>query len=126
MIIKPRQHNMAALHQPKPRRLIAAHDQPLHGTHPGAGGIDQGAGVTFGCPISTLSGDVPQRAIAPRARHRHARMDGGTTFRRILGVQQHQARILHPAIGIFKADGMPGAERRAERRACQVNPLRCR
>ena len=73
-----------------------------------------------------FGGNVPQRAFAPRRSHRHARVNGRTAFRRILGVQQHQARILYPTIGIFKTDPMPGAERRAERRIRQVNPPGCR
>ena len=123
VIIKPWQHDVATLDQPEARRLVAAHHRMLHRANPGAGGIDQGAGVKFGRPITTFTGDTPQCAIPPRGTYRHARVNGGTAFRRILGVQQHQARILYPAIGIFKADAMPGAERRAEWGACQINAL---
>ena len=125
MVIKARQHDMAALDQPEARRLVAAHHRMLHRANPRAGGVDQGVGVKFGRSITTFTGDMPERAFAPRCTYRHAWVNGRTAFRRILGVQQHQARILYPAIGIFKADAMPGAERRAERRTCQVNPPGC-
>ena len=123
VIIKAGQHDMATLHQPEPCRLIAANHPILHLAHKGPGGINQGAGEEgSGLAMWRFRRDVPKRAFAPRAGDSHAGQNAGPAFRRILRIQQHKARIFHPAIGIFKADGTPGAEWRTQRRACQVNP----
>ena len=123
MVEQALDHDMAALDQPHPFPRVGA--QHLAGDlgHPRPGGIHQCAGADLP-PV--LQRYLPQPVYPAGGQAGGA----GQNFRAKIGgragVEHHQARILHPAIRIFKRGGEIGPQRRAGRVRRQAQHLRRR
>jgi len=119
VIEQPLHHDVAAAHQPHGLGRLFP-DQPFDIEHRGAGGIDQRGGAEGACG----SLDPPAVPLAPRGGDGGAGQHRGAVFRRVAGVEDHQPRIVHPAVRIFKAGAETGGERRACRVAAEVHRAR--
>lgn len=103
LVMQARHHDMAALDQADAigRLLLEVVLQELR--DPGSGGIDQGAGAGGEqAAVGAFQVQVPQTLAAPCADAAGAGVDVRVTFARGHGVEQYQAGIVHPAVGVFE------------------------
>jgi len=123
MCIEPRQHDVAALHQPDSPRRRLAHHVVQNAGHGRPGGIHQDAR----CFLSaTFQREMPHAGHMPGAKASRARADVRSTRGGVARVQHHQTRVIHPTIGILEAARELRAQRRASRIRTQIQRARAR
>jgi hypothetical protein len=101
--VEARHHDMASPDEAHARRRVPAGDLREDPCDPGARRIDESARpcVPHGAVIRA-GVEMPEVADPSRRGHAGPGPDVGATLGRVLRVQDHQAGILDPAIGIFE------------------------
>ena len=78
-------------------------------------GIDERprAQLLGGAGAAILDGQAPGAGVANRRDAARARADLGAAHGRGQGIEHDQARVLHPAVGVFESQRVTGFQRRA-------------
>jgi hypothetical protein len=123
-----RHHDVRALHQAQ--RLGAVQAGALFDElgGPGPGGIHQGAGqdLALRTVMAVAQYHAPMLALAARRDALDPGQHLGAALTRVHRVQDHQARVLHPAVGIDEGPAQVGLERGARGMSAQIDGLRGR
>ena len=125
MIIELVDDKVTALHHADFVRIVAAHHGAEYLAHPGAGGIDERPGAhCFHAAIFRLDGHLPMVADAARRGAFGAGTDDRAPFLCPARVEDHEAGILHPAVGILVAADILLLQRLARYVGAQVHAAR--
>ncbi len=115
---------MAALDQSQAAAGLGLRHRLRKARGPGTGSVDDGAGTHFfllhAAGVLVFQHRMPGIAFAAGADALGAGEDAGTAFLGIHGVQDHQARIVDPAVGIDEALAIVALQRLPARMAGKV------
>ncbi|MNE44950.1 hypothetical protein D3C80_1392140 [compost metagenome] len=113
-VVQARHDDVAALDQANAVGRLLLEVMLDEACHPGASGVDQGAGADRQqAAVGALQVDVPEPLATPGADATGARMHMGTALPRGHGVEHHQPGVVHPAVGVFETAGDLGLQRAA-------------
>jgi len=124
MVEQLRHDDMRPAHQPHPV-IGRGRGAVQHVEHRRPGSVDQTApGEAIGAPAFTRRLDHPQAVLDAHQVGVHPRADPRPPVGRVARVEQHQPRIVDPAVRIFEAMHILRLERRARRVPPQVDRAR--
>ena len=118
-------HDVTAFDQADMMRLVLPKALAQHGIDPRAGSVDQDAGFHSAAQLAVevLQLDGPQTIFAGGRDHLGAGLDHRALVGGVAGGERHEARIVHPAVGIFEGAGVAALQRPADRIAAEVERL---
>ena len=128
VVEQPAHDDVAALHEPHARGGVRRDAARHHGGHERTAGIDEGARLC-GLPAARdRVAQLDQPSVADPARRgdlgTHA--DIGPARGGVHGVEHHEARVVHPAVGVLEAAREARLQRLALGRTPQVDGRRRR
>ena len=127
MVEQARHDDVATLDQPQAVRIAHARGGVGELRGPGAGGVDDGARRHVDAAmLLALQRGVPALAFLAHRRAAGAGQDVGAAFAGVQRIEHHQARIVHPAVGVDEALAEIAFQRAARHVPAQRHALRGR